>query len=179
MAALPVLFGFFIMGFVDVVGISASYVKKDFALSDTLSNLLPTLVFLWFAVFSIPTGMLMNKLGRKNTVLLSMALTIAALMIPLFAYRFAWVLIAFALLGIGNTLLQVALNPLVSNVVRPDRLTSSLTLGQFIKAISSFLGPVIAGATAYALGNWKLMFPVFALVTLLSTLWLLLTPIAE
>lgn len=175
--ALPVLFGFFIMGFVDVVGISTSYVKQDFGLSDTLSNLLPAMVFLWFAVFSVPTGILMNKLGRKNTVLLSMIVTLLALLVPLVAYNFIAILIAFALLGIGNTIIQVSLNPLVSNIVSKERLTSSLTLGQFIKAIASFLGPILAGFAASSLGNWKLMFPLFAVITLLSAFWLLISSV--
>jgi MFS transporter, FHS family, L-fucose permease len=176
---LPVLFGFFIMGFVDVVGISTNYVKQDFALSDTLANLLPMMVFLWFAVFSVPTGLLMNRIGRKKTVLLSMAITFVAMLVPLASYRFEVVLVAFALLGIGNTILQVSLNPLLSNVVRGERLTSSLTWGQFIKAIASFLGPVIASFAAASMGNWKFLFPIFAAVTLLSTLWLFLTQINE
>lgn len=176
---LPVLFGFFIMGFVDVVGISTNYIKQDFSLSDTLANLLPMMVFLWFAVFSVPTGLLMNSIGRKPTVVLSMAITFVAMLVPLIAYRFEVVLIAFALLGIGNTILQVSLNPLLSDVVRGDRLTSSLTWGQFIKAIASFLGPVIAGFAASSLGGWKMLFPVFAGFTLASAIWLLLTPIGE
>jgi MFS transporter, FHS family, L-fucose permease len=177
--ALPVLFGFFIMGFVDVVGIATNYVKQDFSLSDTLANLLPMMVFLWFAVFSVPTGLLMNSIGRKKTVMLSMAITFIAMLVPLASYRFEVVLVAFALLGIGNTILQVSLNPLLSNVVRGERLTSSLTWGQFIKAISSFLGPVIAGFAAASLGNWKLLFPIFAVVTLLSAIWLFITQIEE
>jgi FHS family L-fucose permease-like MFS transporter len=174
---MPVLFGFFIMGFVDVVGISTSYVQADFNLSDSVANLLPMMVFLWFAVFSVPTGMLMNKIGRKNTVLLSMVITFAAMLVPLVAYDYAVVLIAFALLGIGNTILQVSLNPLVSNVVSQDKLTSRLTLGQFVKAIASFLGPIIAGFAAATLGNWKMLFPIFAGFTFLSSLWLWFTPI--
>lgn len=174
---LPVLFGFFIMGFVDVVGISTSYVQKDFQLTDSVANLLPMMVFLWFAVFSVPTGMLMNKIGRKNTVLLSMVVTFIAMLVPLVAYDYVVVLVAFALLGIGNTILQVSLNPLVSNVVSQDQLTSRLTLGQFLKAIASFLGPIIAGFAAVSLGNWKMLFPIFAGITLLSSLWLLITPI--
>jgi len=176
---LPVLFGFFVMGFVDVVGISTNYIKQDFALSDTLANLLPMMVFLWFAVFSVPTGLLMNSIGRKKTVALSMAITFIAMLVPLVAYRFPVMLIAFALVGIGNTILQVSLNPLLSNVVRGERLTSSLTWGQFIKAIASFLGPVIAGFAAASLGSWKMLFPVFAVLTLVSGLWLWTTRIEE
>ena len=177
--ALPVLFGFFIMGFVDVVGIATNYVKRDFGLTDSVANLLPMMVFLWFAVFSIPTGLLMNKIGRKKTVVLSMVITFIAMLIPLLVYQFEVILVAFALLGIGNTILQVSLNPLLTNVVRGDRLTSSLTWGQFIKAIASFLGPIIAGFAAASLGNWKLLFPIFAFVTLLSSFWLYFTTINE
>ena len=177
--ALPVLFGFFIMGFVDVVGIATNYVKKDFGLTDSVANLLPMMVFLWFFVLSIPTGLLMNKIGRKKTVVVSMVFTFIAMLIPLLAYTFTTMLVTFALLGIGNTILQVSLNPLLTNVVKGDRLTSSLTWGQFIKAIASFLGPIIAGFALTSLGNWKLLFPIFAAVTLLSTVWLYMTTIEE
>ncbi len=175
----PVLFGFFIMGLVDLVGISTNYVKQDFALSDTLANMLPMTLFLWFAILSVPTGMMMNKLGRKRTVVISMVISLLAMLLPLVRYNFPMILVAFGLLGIGNTIIQVSLNPLLTNVVRGDRLTSSLTLGQFIKAIASFLGPVIAGVAAGSFGNWKLVFLFFAVITLISGLWLLLTPIPE
>lgn len=176
---MPVLFAFFIMGFVDVVGIATSYVKKDFGLSDTLANLLPMMVFLWFLVVSVPTGLFMNRIGRKRAVILSNLITIVAMVIPLVSYRFSVLLIAFALLGIGNTIIQVALNPLLTNVVSGEKLTSSITLGQFIKAIASFLGPIIASFSARIFDNWNYIFLVFAIITALSTIWLVLTRIKE
>jgi fucose permease len=176
---LPVLFGFFVMGLVDLVGIATNYVKQDFALSDTLANLLPMTLFLWFAILSVPTGLMMNKLGRKRTVILSMVITLLAMLLPLIDYSFPMILVAFGLLGIGNTIIQVSLNPLLTNVVRSDRLTSSLTLGQFIKAIAAFLGPIIAGVAAANFGNWKYVFLIFGVITVISGLWLLLTPIYE
>lgn len=177
--ALPVLFGFFVMGLVDLVGIATNYVKQDFSLSDTLANMLPMTLFLWFAVLSVPTGILMNKLGRKRTVIISMVITFLAMLLPFASYNFPMILVAFGLLGIGNTIIQVSLNPLLTNVVRGDRLTSSLTLGQFIKAIAAFLGPIIAGVAAGNFGNWKFVFLIFAVITVISGLWLLLTPIQE
>jgi len=132
---------------------------------DTLSNLIPVALFSMFLIFSIPTGILMNKIGRKKTVLLSNVITIAAMFIPLIQYSFVMSLLAFALLGIANTILQVSLNPLLTNVVQGDKLTASLTAGQFVKAIS--------------LGNWQYIFPIYALITLVSTIWLIATPIKE
>ncbi len=178
-AVIPVLFGFFVMGFVDIVGISTNYVKQDFALSDTLAGLLPMMVFLWFAVLSVPTSMIMNAIGRKKTVMVSLLITFVALVIPYVAYSFTTILIAFALLGIGNTIIQVSLNPLLTNVVNGEKLTSVLTLGQFMKAIASFIGPIIAGFASTSLDNWKLTFPIFAIVTILSCLWLWFTSIEE
>jgi fucose permease len=165
------------MGLVDLVGIATNYAKQDFALSDTIANLLPISVFAWFFFLSVPTGFLMNRLGRKLTVLISMTISLIAMLLPLVFYTFPVMLTAFALLGIGNTIIQVSLNPLLTNVVSGEKLTSSLTLGQFIKAIAAFLGPVIAGCAANYLGNWKMVFLVFAGVTILSGLWLMLTAI--
>lgn len=176
---LPVMFGFFVMGFCDVVGISTSYVKADFNLSETLAGFIPSMVFFWFLLLSVPTAIAMNKLGRKTMVQISNAVTIVGMLIPFFLYNFTTCMIAFALLGIGNTILQVALNPLLSNVVKGDALTSSLTAGQVVKAVSSFCGPFIAAFASVALGNWQLLFPIFASVTLLSAIWLMLTPIKE
>lgn len=178
-AALPVLFGFFVMGFCDVVGISTSYVKVDFNLSETVAGFLPSMVFLWFLLLSVPTAMIMNKIGRKKTVLISMMVTIVGMFVPFISYNIVTCMSAFALLGIGNAILQVSLNPLLTNVVKGDSLTSSLTAGQVIKAVSSFCGPFIAAFAVAALGNWKFLFPIFAAITFLSGGWLLITPVHE
>lgn len=177
---LPVMFGFFIMGFVDIVGVATSYVKADFAgMDDKVSGLISLSCFLWFLILSIPTGMLMNRIGRKKTVVVSFAITALAMLIPVLKYDFAFVLVAFAMLGIGNTMLQVALNPLVTNVVSAEKLTGTITLGQFIKAMSSFLGPILAAMFAGSAWGWKAIFPVYAAVTVLAMAWLAVSPIQE
>ncbi|MBQ6179941.1 MAG: MFS transporter [Bacteroidales bacterium] len=172
--------GFFIMGFVDIVGVATNYVKADFTgMDDKVAGLISLSCFLWFLILSIPTGMLMNRIGRKKTVILSFIVTALAMVIPLIKYSFPAVLVAFTMLGIGNTILQVAQNPLVSSVVSKERLTGTLTLGQFVKAISSFLGPILTAAFAGGILGWKMIFPVYAVVTLLTMGWLALSPIEE
>jgi FHS family L-fucose permease-like MFS transporter len=179
-AVLPVMFGFFIMGFVDIVGVATSYVKADFAgMDDKVSGLISLSCFLWFLILSIPTGMLMNRIGRKKTVVVSFAITALSMLIPVLKYDFAFVLVAFAMLGIGNAMLQVALNPLVTNVVSAEKLTGTITLGQFIKAMSSFLGPILAAMFAGSVWGWKAIFPVYAAVTVLAMAWLAVSPIQE
>lgn len=176
---LPILFGFFVMGFCDVVGIATSYVKQDFNLSETLAGFIPSMVFIWFLLLSIPAAIVMNKVGRKAMVQLSNVITFIGMMLPFISYSFTTCMLAFILLGVGNTMLQVSLNPLLTNVVKGEALTSSLTAGQVIKAVSSFCGPFIAAFAAEYLGNWKFLFPIFASATLLSGIWLLLTSVKE
>ena len=146
---LPIMLCFFAMGFVDLVGIASNYVKADLGLTDSEANIFPSLVFFWFLIFSVPTGILMNRIGRKRTVLLSLVVTAVSLALPIFGDSYGLMLASFSLLGIGNALMQTSLNPLLSTIISGDRLASSLTFGQFVKAIASFLAPYIAmwGAT--------------------------------
>jgi fucose permease len=170
------------MGFCDIVGISSDYARDAFGWSNTMAGFIPSMVFVWFLVFSIPVGIQMNKWGRKNTVMLSVVVTLVGMVIPLLKSGWAC-LVGYALLGIGNAILQVSLNPLLNNVVTDQKLlTSSLTAGQVVKAVSSFCGPFIMLFAVNVLGggdsgNWYLAFPVLGAITLISGLWLYFTPI--
>ncbi len=183
-ALVSVMLCFFAMGFVDLVGTASNYVQKDLALTDAQANLFPSLVFFWFLIFSVPTGMLMNKIGRKKTVLISLVVTLLALLLPCFGNSYSIMLLAFSLLGIGNAIMQTSLNPLVTNLISGDKLASTLTFGQFVKAIASFLAPIIASwgavtaVTTFGLA-WRVLFPIYALVCLLSILALGFTSIQE
>lgn len=180
----PVMLCFFAMGFVDLVGIASNYVKADLNLSDAEANIFPSLVFFWFLIFSVPTGVLMNRIGRKRTVMLSLLVTFVSLLLPLFGDSYGIMLCSFSLLGIGNALMQTSLNPLLSNIIAGDKLASSLTFGQFVKAIASFLAPYIAmwGATQaipeFGMG-WRVLFPVYMAIAVIAILWLGATPIEE
>lgn len=181
---IPVMLCFFVMGFVDLVGTASNYVQKDLGLTDSQANLFPSLVFFWFLIFSVPTGMLMNKIGRKNTVLISLIVTAASLFIPAFGDSYTVMLMAFSLLGIGNAIMQTSLNPLVTNLISGDKLASTLTFGQFVKAIASFLAPIIAawGAATtfptFGLG-WRALFVIYAVVSFFAISLLAATPIDE
>ena len=177
LAIVPVMLCFFCMGFVDLVGTASNYVKEEQGLTDTVANVLPSLVFFWFLIFSVPTSVLMNKIGKKNTVLLSMAVTALSLLLPMFGNSFPLMLVAFSLLGIGNALMQTSLNPLMALVSGGENLASQLTFGQFIKAIASFMAPLIAGwgykALIPSFGlNWRVLFAIYFVVSIVATLLL-------
>lgn len=179
----PVMLCFFAMGFVDMVGIASNYVKADLGINDATANMFPSLVFFWFLLFSVPTGMLMNKIGKKRTVLLSLLVTIVSLVLPLFGESFGLMLVTFSLLGIGNTLMQTSLNPLVSVVIKGN-LAATLTFGQFVKAIASFLAPYIAmwgamGALPSFGYGWRVLFPIYMIIGMAAAAFLSVTSIPE
>lgn len=184
MRLIPVMLCFFAMGFVDLVGIASNYVKADLGLTDAEANIFPSLVFFWFLIFSVPTGMLMNRIGRKKTVMLSLVVTFFSLLIPVFGNGYGFMLASFSLLGIGNTLMQTSLNPLIGNIVSGDKLASTLTFGQFVKAIASFLAPYIAmwGAVqaipSFGLG-WRVLFPIYMTFAVLAVVLLGMTSIEK
>ena len=177
----PMLAGFFVMGFCDIIGTVMNQVKAECHLSDVIAGFLPSMIFVWFFFLSLPTGVLCGKIGRKNAVLVSMVITIAAMFVPLAAGPTRWWLyaVSFALIGIGNTIIQAALPALMSNVVPSDQLTSRISLGQFVKAICASLTPVFVYLTATALGSWKLLFPLYGVLTIVCAIWLLLAKIPD
>jgi len=175
----PVLMSFFVMSFCDLVGIGVDRVKLDFSLSNTLAQLIPSAVFLWFFILSVPVGILQDRLGKRKVLNLGMLITAAGLFVPFIYYSFLSALLAFTLLGIGNTIVQVSANPLLVDVVPAARRSSFLSLSQFIKAVGSMIAPPLAGWTAAQFGDWKLIFITFGVVSLLSVFWLSLTPVKE
>ncbi|MBU3928974.1 MAG: MFS transporter [Bacteroidetes bacterium] len=176
---IPVIFSFFVMGFVDLVGVATGYVKQDFNLSDKMAQLIPFMVFIWFALMSIPTGIFQDRKGKKITVIIGMILTGVGLVIPFVYYTLPTALVGFALLGIGNTILQVSANPLLIDISPEGSKAANLSLSQLIKAIASMLGPIVTAGLALYLNNWKLVFPIFAAISLLSAWWLSTVKIEE
>ena len=184
MQLVPVMLCFFAMGFVDLIGTASNYVKDQHSLTESQAGYLPLLVFFWFLIVSVPTGLLMNKIGRKKTVLVSLVVTTLALVIPICGDGLAMFIIGFSLLGIGNAIMQTSLNPLVSNLISDDKLASTLTFGQFVKAIASFLAPIVMTwgymevFPTFGLG-WRGLFALYAIISFLSIAVLGGTPIKE
>lgn len=93
--------------------------------------------------------------------------------------RLVLIVISFAFLGIGNTLMQVSLNPLLTVFVKGDRLASTLTLGQFVKAFASLFAPYIAIWGATKLGMWWILFVIYLVVGIIGYVLLALDKIDE
>ena len=176
---MPVLMASLLMGFADIVGVATGYIKNDFGLTEQLAQLIPFMALVWFFFLSVPTGILQDKYGKRNMLNIGMGLVGIGMVIPFLHYSFASMLSAMVLIGIGNTIVQVSANPLLLNVVPKEKFSSFMSLSQFIKSITSFLGPIITTFFAIQFGNWKLVFAVYAITSLISVAWLYFTKIEE
>jgi FHS family L-fucose permease-like MFS transporter len=169
----PVLMAFFVMSFCDLVGISVDMIKPIFGLTDFQAQLIPTSVFIWFLILSVAIGVLQNRIGKKNMVNIGMIITAIGLFIPFFFFHYSTFLIGFAFLGIGNTIVQVSANPLLIDVVPSNRTSSYLSFSQFVKAIGSMIAPWLATKIfAVYFNDWKILFLVFGIVSILTVIWL-------
>ena len=175
----PVLMTFFVMSIIDLVGISVDRVQEDMQLSNTLAQLIPSVTFLWFFLLSVPIGIIQSRIGKRLMLNIGMGVTVLGLMIPFAFYSFAMILVGFTFLGIGNTIIQVSANPLLVDVVPGNRASSFLSFSQFVKAIGSMVGPPLAAVLASRFGDWKLLYLVFGLVSVISIIWLSLVKIVE
>jgi fucose permease len=137
------------------------------------------MVFLWFFILSVPTGILQDRFGKRRVLNAGIIITGIGMVVPYVSYTFPAMLVAFVLLGIGNTIVQVAANPLLQEVVPPKKFSSFMSLSQFIKAIVSMAGPIIAASFAMRAGNWKLVFTIYAFTSFLAAIWLGFTKIEE
>ncbi|MFA5327903.1 MAG: MFS transporter [Prolixibacteraceae bacterium] len=176
---LPVFLSFIVMGFVDIIGVATGFVKQDFQLTDFIAQFLPMMVLLWFFVLAVPVGVLQDKYGKRNMLNVGMVLQAIGLGLPFIHYSFVMMFASFILLGIGNTVIQVSANPLLQDVTPSEKLASYMSTSQFVKAIISFSGPLIAAFMAKSFGDWKLVFAVYGITSLLAALWLAMTPIVE
>lgn len=177
---LPIMIGWYVMGFCDLVGTAMGYVQEACAMpaDSKIVGFLPSMVFVWFFFLSVPSGMLASRIGRKNTVIVSMAITVFAMALGWFAGKsFAAYLVAFALIGIGNTVIQSALPGLFANVSTPEKMTSLISFGQFTKAICSAMTPMFVWLAATAMGNWRYLFLIYGVLTVVAGVWLFAAPV--
>lgn len=184
----PVLISFFVVSFIDLVGTGVDELKQD---SDTplyVLQLIPFVALIWFFLLSVPVGVWQDRAGKKKVLNFGILITIVGLVVPVFGNTLPVILLAFALLGIGNTILQVSANPLLVDVVPANRASSFLSFSQFIKSLGSMLGPFFAGMLGPWLarlfgddspGSWRYGLYAFALIAILSWVWLSFVKIEE
>ncbi len=173
MRTLPIVLAFFLMGLADAMGPNADRVMKEYQISNFMSTLLPFVVFIAFAAFSVPGGLLSARIGKKKLLLLGLGLNAAALVLPsLEVPSFNVLLGCIFLLGVGTTFLQVAGNPIMRDVSPPGTYSRNLSFAQGIKGIgstaSTYLVTALASLALFQGMSWRAAFPVFCVLMALA-----------
>jgi len=170
--ALPVFLAFFVMGFVDSVGALVGYAREQFHLSGAMAGLLPFFGFLAFAIVSVPAGILAERRGKKLVLALGLGLVVLGELVPFASIdRYAYLLAAIFLIGVGMAVLQVAGNPIMRDVSAPGKYAQYLTFAQFVKSLGSNLAPYLLPFVVTLGWGWTGVFPVFAAFAALSLLF--------
>lgn len=182
----PILLAFLAMGFGDVVGPLVSLVKDSFAVSNFVASLMTTSGFIMFGVLSIPMGVFQDKKGKKYILMMGLLIALLGLIIPILFGMYGplaeirdgsltklyALFVSVFMLGAGATILQVAGNPIMRDVSAEGRYSSNLSLGQAIKAVGSSLGFLVPPAVAVWFGlDWTILFPLFAVIILITIVW--------
>jgi MFS transporter, FHS family, L-fucose permease len=181
---LPIFLAFFLMGLADAMGPMSDGVKNQYQLSNLVATLLPFFVFIAFAVFSIPGGLMAARMGKKKLLLLGLGLNALALLIPsIYLPSFALLLACIFVLGVGTTFLQVAGNPIMRDVSPEGAYSRNLSFAQGIKGIgstlSTYLIKAMAGIALFEAMTWRGAFPLFFVLMALAFLSVMTLKVEE
>ncbi len=162
----PVFLAFLVMGVADAMGPMSDAVMEQYRVSNVMATLLSFFVFIAFAAFSLPGGLLAARIGMKKLLLLGLALNAVAMLIPsLSAPGFSVLLACIFTLGVGTTFLQVAGNPIMRNVSAEGAYSRNLSFAQGIKGLgstaSTYLVTAIVSLAAFHSMGWRGVFPLF------------------
>lgn len=184
MKTLPILLAFFVMGVADAMGPLSDAVKNNYNLSNVVATLLSFFVFIAFAVFSVPGGVLAARIGQKKLLLLGLGLNVIAMLIPcLLQPGFVLLLACIFALGVGTTFLQVAGNPIMRDVSAAGNYGRNLSFAQGFKGIgstvSSYLVTAIAGFALFQKMGWRGVFPIFCFLMTAAFVWVAFLRVEE
>jgi len=137
---------FFMWGFITCLNdILIPHLKAVFTLSYTQAMLIQFSFFTAYALVSLPAGMLVEKIGYKNGIVIGLITAgIGSLLFyPAAGYQsFEMFLFAFFVLASGITLLQVAANPYVAILGKPETASSRLNLTQAFNSLGTTIAPL-------------------------------------
>ena len=181
---MPIFMAFLVMGVADAMGPMSEAVREQYELSNVMATMLSFFVFIAFAVFSVPGGLIASRIGMKKLLLLGLGLNAVAMLIPsLMAPGFALLLACIFVLGIGTTFLQVAGNPIMRDVSGEGAYSRNLSFAQGVKGLGStaatFFVTAITSIALFSGMGWRGIFPVFFVLMALAFVFVSLIKIEE
>jgi fucose permease len=180
----PIFLTFLVMGVADAMGPLSDAVKEQYQISNVMATLLSFFVFIAFAAFSVPGGLLAARIGKKKLLLLGLGLNVVAMLVPtLMPPGFALLLGCIFVLGVGTTFLQVAGNPIMRDVSAQGNYGRNLSFAQGIKGIgssaSTYLVTTVATLALFQGMGWRGSFPLFCGLMVLAFVLVSLVKVEE
>ncbi|GAB5555546.1 MAG: sugar MFS transporter [Saprospiraceae bacterium] len=183
---------FFVLSFLtNIIGPLVPDIIESFNLSLTLVAFLPFAFFIAYGVMSIPSGMLVERIGAKKVMVLAFLISFLGALGFAWKPSYALYLVSLFFIGTGMAMLQVAINPLLRVAGGEKNFAFNSVLGQLFFGLASFLSPlaysylVLNIGTQAANSNWLIstlsglvpeslpwisLYWVFAIVSLLMVL---------
>src|SRR4030095_10875686 len=112
-------------------------------LSLGLPGFLPFSFFVAYGVMSIPAGMLLERYRERAVMVTAFALAFAGSLLFASTPTFAVALASLFLIGIGMTMLQVAINPLLRAAGGEEHFAANSVAAQLVFGAASFLSPFV------------------------------------
>ncbi len=134
---------FFVISFItNIIGPLVPEFIKSFNLSLVFASFLPLSFFISYGLFSIPSGILLEKMGEKKMIFFALFISIIGALIIVIFKNFSSILFSFFLIGTGMAILQVVINPLLRKSVSPKNFAFFSVVGQLVFGFASFLSPI-------------------------------------
>ncbi|QGX40225.1 sugar MFS transporter [Permianibacter aggregans] len=141
---------FFMIGFITVLNdVLIPSLKGVFTLNNAQAMLIQFCFFIAYGLVSIPAGRLIQRVGYKN----GLSISLAVMAIGLFLFvpaanvlSYAFFLFALFVVATGLTILQVTINPYIIALGPEETGASRLNLGGTLNSTATFIGPIIGAA---------------------------------
>ena len=133
---------FFVISFLtNILGPLIPDIIDGFSLSLALAGFLPFAFFVAYGVMSIPAGMLLERYREKAVMLAAFAFAFAGSLFFASVATFQVAIVSLFLIGIGMTMLQVAINPLLRVAGGEEHFAFNSVIGQLVFGAASFISP--------------------------------------
>jgi len=145
---------FFVISFLtNILGPLVPDIIKGFSLSLTLAGFLPFSFFVAYGVMSIPAGVLLDRFGQKPILISAFVLAFGGSFLFASFPTFTVALMSLFMIGIGMTMLQVAINPLLRVAGGEEHFAFYSVMGQLVFGAASFLSPHVYSYLVANLGG--------------------------
>lgn len=141
---LLIMFIFFVISFLtNIIGPLVPEVIKGFSVSKGMAGLLNFSFFIAYGVMSIPAGMLTEKYKEKKVLTAAFILSTIGAFLFSFVPLFPVYLISLFMIGLGMSILQVAINPLLRVAGGEEHFAFTSVLAQLFFGGASYLSPLL------------------------------------